>query len=137
MFAILFEVVLIENQEEIHHVAGLGGGGGKGHRNCDQNFCDQTGGRFLLPLSNFGKKKKRAQTQTFGSGYLAVGVFHVNSRGAKSSVCLRNPGKTNFWAGHPGDFCRDITGASEKLSKTKFVFNFWALNLRPHRPATE
>ena len=30
MFAILFEVLLIEIQEKIHHFAGLGGGGGLG-----------------------------------------------------------------------------------------------------------
>ena len=33
MFAILFEVLLIENQEKIHHFAGQEGGGFKGHKN--------------------------------------------------------------------------------------------------------
>ena len=43
MFAILFEVILIEIQEKMHHFAGLGGGGVKGHKNCEQKFCEQTG----------------------------------------------------------------------------------------------
>ena len=39
MFAILFEGLLINIEEEIHHFAVLGGGGVKGHQNCKQNFC--------------------------------------------------------------------------------------------------
>ena len=43
MFAILVEVFLIEIQEEIHHFAGWKGGGVKGHKNCEQKICEQTG----------------------------------------------------------------------------------------------
>ena len=43
MFAILFEVLLIEIQEEIHHFAGWEGGGVKGRKNFEQKFCEQTG----------------------------------------------------------------------------------------------
>ena len=43
MFAILFGVLLIEIQEEIHHFAGWEGGGVKGDKNCEQEFCEQTG----------------------------------------------------------------------------------------------
>ena len=42
MFAILFEALLIEIQEEIHHFAGWEGGGVKGRKNCEQKFCEQT-----------------------------------------------------------------------------------------------
>ena len=47
MFAILFEVLLIENQEEIHHFAGWEGGGVKGRKNCEQTFCEQTGVSYI------------------------------------------------------------------------------------------
>ena len=43
VFAILFEVLLIETQEEILHFLGQEGGGVKGHKNCEQIFCEQTG----------------------------------------------------------------------------------------------
>ena len=44
VLAILFEILLIDIQEEIHHFAGWGGGGGvTGHKNCEQKFCEQTG----------------------------------------------------------------------------------------------
>ena len=43
MFAILFEVLLIQVQEEIYHFAGWEEGGVKGHNNCEQTFCEQTG----------------------------------------------------------------------------------------------
>ena len=42
VFVILFEGLLVEIQEEIHHFA-VWGGGVKGHQNCEQNFCEQTG----------------------------------------------------------------------------------------------
>ena len=38
----LFEVLLKEIQEEINHFAGWEGGV-KGHKNCEQIFCEQTG----------------------------------------------------------------------------------------------
>ena len=41
MIAILFEVLLIEIQEEIHHFAGWEGGGVKGHKNCEQHFVNK------------------------------------------------------------------------------------------------
>ena len=40
MFAILFQVLLIEIQEEIHHFAGWEGGV-KGNKNCEQKSCEQ------------------------------------------------------------------------------------------------
>ena len=43
MFAILFDVLLIEIQEEMLHFAGWEGGGVKGRKNCEQKFCEQTG----------------------------------------------------------------------------------------------
>ena len=48
MFAILFEVLLIEIQKEIHHFAGWEEGGGQGHKNCEQKFCEQTGVSYLI-----------------------------------------------------------------------------------------
>ena len=42
MFAIQFEVLLIEIQEEVLHFAGWEGGA-KGHKNSEQIFCEQTG----------------------------------------------------------------------------------------------
>ena len=42
MFAILFEVLLIEIPEEIHQFAGWEGAV-KGRENCEQTFCEQTG----------------------------------------------------------------------------------------------
>ena len=33
----------MEIEEEIHHFAVLGKGGVKGHQNCEQTFCEQTG----------------------------------------------------------------------------------------------
>ena len=41
-FAILFEVLLMQIQEEIHHFAAWEGGV-EGHQNCEQNFCEETG----------------------------------------------------------------------------------------------
>ena len=43
VFVILFEVLFIEIQEEIHHFAGWEGGGVKGHKNREEKFCEQTG----------------------------------------------------------------------------------------------
>ena len=40
MFAILFEVLLIEIQEEFHNFAGWEGGGVKGRKFCEQKFCE-------------------------------------------------------------------------------------------------
>ena len=49
MFAILFGVLLIEIQEEIHHFLGWEGGEGvKGHKNCEQKFCEQTGVSYCV-----------------------------------------------------------------------------------------
>ena len=42
VFAILFEALLIEIQEEIPHFAGWEGVV-NGHKNCEQNLCEQTG----------------------------------------------------------------------------------------------
>ena len=41
MFAILFEVLLIEIQEEIHHFAGWEGGGLKGRKIVNKNFVNK------------------------------------------------------------------------------------------------
>ena len=47
MFAILFEALLIEIQEEIPHFPGWEGGGVNEHKNCEQKFCEQTGVSYL------------------------------------------------------------------------------------------
>ena len=49
MFAILFEVLLIQIQEEIYHFAGWVGGGFNGHKNWELKFCEQTG--FLININ--------------------------------------------------------------------------------------
>ena len=50
MFAILFEVLFIEVQEEIHHFAGWEGGV-KGHENCVIRPCPSGGpGKFGLQM---------------------------------------------------------------------------------------
>ena len=49
MFAILFEVLSIEIQEEIHHFAGWEGGV-NGDKNCEQKCCEQTGVPYYLPF---------------------------------------------------------------------------------------
>ena len=41
MFAILFEALLIEIQEEIHHFADLGGGGLRGAKIVNKNFVNK------------------------------------------------------------------------------------------------
>ena len=41
MFAILFEVLLIEIQEEIHHFAGWEGGGSRGTEIVNKNFVNK------------------------------------------------------------------------------------------------
>ena len=41
MFAILFEVLLIEIQEEIHHFAGWEGGGLRGAKIVNKNFVNK------------------------------------------------------------------------------------------------
>ena len=45
--AILFEVLLMEIQEKIHHFAGWEGGV-KGHKNCEQTFCEQIGVSLII-----------------------------------------------------------------------------------------
>ena len=42
LFAILFEGLLIEIQDEIHHFPGWEGGV-NGHKNCEQMFREQPG----------------------------------------------------------------------------------------------
>ena len=41
MFAILFEVLLTENQEEIHHFAGWEGGGLSGAKIVNKNYVNK------------------------------------------------------------------------------------------------
>ena len=48
VFAILFEALLIEIQEEITHFAVWGGG--VMHKNCEQNYCAQTGVSYSFHL---------------------------------------------------------------------------------------
>ena len=55
MFAILFEVLLIEIQEEIHHFAGWEGGV-KGHESFEQKFCEQTGVPYFNTGGSLGYK---------------------------------------------------------------------------------
>ena len=50
MFAILFEALLIEIQEEIHHFAVLGGGGPRGTEIVNKNFVN----KLAFPI--FGPK---------------------------------------------------------------------------------
>ena len=42
MFVILSEVLLIQSQEEIHHLADWEGGI-EGHQDCEQTLCEQVG----------------------------------------------------------------------------------------------
>ena len=48
MFAILFEVLLIEIQEEVHHFAGWEGGGLRGAKVVNNNFVNN----LVLPKEN-------------------------------------------------------------------------------------
>ena len=41
------EALLVEIREKIRHFAGWEGGGLKGHQNCEQKFCEQTGVSYL------------------------------------------------------------------------------------------
>ena len=43
MFAILFEAPSNRNSRGNPSFCWLGAGGGKGHKNCEQTFCEQTG----------------------------------------------------------------------------------------------
>ena len=79
MFAILFEVLLIEIQEEIHHFAGWQGGGVKGHKNSEQNICEQTGVSYQYPRSDFqglcgghGGGQQQCATQTLRVHLLGI-----------------------------------------------------------------
>ena len=55
MFAILFEVLLIEIQEEIHHFAGLGGGGSKGTKIVNKNFVNKLAFPSYMGTSTLAK----------------------------------------------------------------------------------
>ena len=50
--------------------------------------------------------------------------------GAKLGLSLEAQGNQTLWRDIPG-FCRDIPGASEKVEKKRFVFNFRPLTLGP------
>ena len=76
MFAILVEVRLIENQEEIPHFPGWERGGVNERKNCEQKFCEQTGafptGERPGP-KNFGQALATlGQTSIFGCGKCKV-----------------------------------------------------------------
>ena len=56
MFAILLEVLLIENREEIHHFAGLGGGGSRGTKIVNKIFVNKRAFPISLPKKKGGHR---------------------------------------------------------------------------------
>ena len=82
MFAILFEVLLIEIQEEIHHFAGWEGGGVMGTKIMNKNFVN----KLAFPKAGFlgdqGLNSPIARREPRGR-------LILNLRRADSSLCLR------------------------------------------------
>ena len=82
MFAILFEVLLIEIQEEIHHFPGWGGGFNV-RKNCEQKFCEQTGvSKVVVSFSGqltYTNKRVQADEHKIArnEGFLAPPTFHL------------------------------------------------------------
>ena len=74
MFAILFEVLLIEIQEEIHHFAGWEGGGLRGAKIVNKNFVNklaltaQCAAKCHFEMSWFKMSGLRAPTLFRASG---------------------------------------------------------------------
>ena len=68
------------------------GNGNTSNSSCCRCFAFLVLEPETLDVQSF-RQEQRAQTQTFGSGYLPVGrgVFHVNGWGPKSSVCPSKP----------------------------------------------
>ena len=58
MSVILFEVLLVQNQEEIHDFA-CWNGGVKGHQNCEDIFVNKLAFPRLTPQSNKGLRACR------------------------------------------------------------------------------
>ena len=82
-------------------------------------------GRFLKKIALL-RHEKRAQTQTFESGYFArwgKGLPRERVGAKKFGMPLETREIKLFWRDIPG-FCRDIPELPEKLEKTMFVFNF-------------
>ena len=94
MFAILFEVLVIENQEEIQHFLGWEGGGSRGTKIVNKTFVNKLAfpkddqGRKMNPNPNF-------LVRIFSGG---VGVFRVKGWAPKSSVCPSKARETKHFA---------------------------------------
>ena len=86
VFALLLGVLLTEIQGKIRHFAGWEGGV-KGHQNCEQTFCEQTG------VSYFQKRKISPKTEVFGQTSL-------RTSGQKLWSGPPNLEKQAFWHGH-------------------------------------
>ena len=52
MFAILFDVLLIEFKRKSFILLVGRGGGVKGRKNCEQKFCEQTGVSYKIRLQH-------------------------------------------------------------------------------------
>ena len=103
VFAILFEVLLIEIQEEIIILL-VGRGGVKGDKNCEQKYCQQS-----------GVSLKRNPNPNFWSGYPPVGGSKTwRGGGQKFRYVPWNQGNQTFWTGYPG-ICQDIPELPERF----------------------
>ena len=90
MFVILFGVLLIEIQEEIHHFAGWKGGGVKGHKIANKNFVNI----LAFPTSSGNR----------ASGGLAEGAGNRRKRqifAEKTEDCRRKPQEAADWGPSP------------------------------------
>ena len=65
MFAILFEVFLIEIQEEIHHFAGWEGGGVKGTKIVNKNFVNKLAFPTNLGCTRRGSYSTKGRVSAF------------------------------------------------------------------------
>ena len=68
VFAILFEVLPVEIQEEIHRFAGWEGF--KGHENCEQKLCEQTGVLSGPVLRDTARLSQRYPPSLRATGFL-------------------------------------------------------------------
>ena len=78
MFAILFEVLLIEKQDEIHHFAGWeGGGGSMGHKKfVNKNFVNKLAFPNLRRLG-FSRNFKNTIIMFIVHNHLIIETFSV------------------------------------------------------------
>ena len=71
------------------------------------------------------EEKATQKTKLFGPDIFGWGgVSHAKGWGPKSSVCPSKPRETNFWAGYPGTFARDVPRAPEKFEKKRVCVQF-------------